>query len=54
MKKDKSVSPTMALDLVFTTAAIAAAGCGDAAIVDPPRAYLRADIDIGKEVLIML
>ena len=54
MEKDESASPTVGLDSVFITATIEAAEGKDVAVVDVPGAYLSADMDGNKEVLMVL
>ena len=54
IEKDKSTSPTIALDSVFITMAIKAAEGRDVAGVDLPGAYLSTENDHEEEVLMVL
>ena len=54
MEKDKSASPTVAMDSVFITATIEAAENHNVVVVDLPNAYLSADMEHEEEVLVVL
>ena len=54
MEKDKSVSPTVGLDSVFTTAIIESVEGRDVAVVDLHGAYLSANMNNDKEVCMVL